>query len=60
MKQYLGERGVSFNEIDVASSKEGREEMVRKTGRMSVPAIEIDGTIIIGFDEAALKEKLGI
>ena len=59
MKQYLEERGISFQEIDVASNKEGREEMVRKTGRMSVPTIDIDGTITIGFDEAALKEKLG-
>jgi len=42
----------------VASNKEGREEMVRKTGRMSVPAVDIDGTIMIGFDEATLKAKL--
>jgi hypothetical protein len=44
----------------VASNKEGRDEMVEKTGRMSVPTIDIDGTIIVGFDETDLKTKLGL
>ena len=34
--------------------------MVRKTGRMTVPTIEIDGVITIGFDEANLKKQLGV
>ncbi len=34
--------------------------MVRKSGRMVVPIIEIDGDIIVGFDQAKLKEKLGL
>jgi glutaredoxin len=44
----------------VANSKEGREEMVRKSGRMSVPTVEIDGEIVVGFDETLLKNKLGV
>jgi len=34
--------------------------MIRKTSQMTVPVIEIDGEIIIGFNEAELKAKLGI
>ena len=44
----------------MVNNKEARDEMVRKTGRMTVPTIEIDGTITVGFDEAALKKQLGI
>ena len=38
-------------------------EMVEKSGQMTVPVIEIDGEILIGFDskiEAQIKQKLGI
>jgi len=38
----------------------GREEMIRKSNQMSVPVIEIDGEITIGFNEAELRKKLGI
>jgi hypothetical protein len=34
--------------------------MIRKSSQMTVPVIEIDGEIIIGFNEAELKAKLGI
>ena len=34
--------------------------MIRKSSQMTVPVIEIDGEIIIGFNEAVLKKKLGI
>jgi hypothetical protein len=33
--------------------------MVKKSGRMSVPTIDIDGVIIVGFDEAGLRQQLG-
>lgn len=34
--------------------------MIRKSSQMTVPVIEIDGEIIIGFNETGLKAKLGI
>ena len=36
------------------------QEMVEKSGQMGVPVIEVDGQIIIGFDEAKLKSVLDI
>jgi len=59
VKQFLEERGVSYQEIDVASDKAGRDEMMSKSGRMAVPVIDIDGVITVGFDEASLKKQLG-
>jgi glutaredoxin 3 len=46
--------------VDVASDKAARDEMVSKSGRLAVPVIEIDGSLIVGFDETALKQKLNL
>ena len=59
-RSFLDTNNISYQDFDVASDKEARKEMVAKSGQMAVPAIEIDGEFIIGFDESALKEKLGI
>jgi hypothetical protein len=34
--------------------------MIRRSNQMSVPVIDIDGDLIIGFDEAKIKARLGI
>ncbi len=60
VKSFLTDNKVTFREINIAEDKAGREEMVRKSGRMVVPIIDIDGDMVIGFDQAKLKEKLGL
>ena len=34
--------------------------MIKKSGQMGVPVIEIDGQFIVGFDKEKIKESLGI
>jgi len=34
--------------------------MVNKSGQRGVPVIDIDGTIIVGFNQAAIDETLGL
>ena len=34
--------------------------MVRKSGQMGVPVVEIDGDIAVGYNESWLKQKLGL
>ena len=58
--KFLEENGFSFQDINVASDKTAREEMIRKSNQITVPVIEIDGDMIVGFNEAQLKTKLGI
>jgi glutaredoxin len=60
VKSYLTENKIAYKEINVAEDRAGRDDMIRKSGKMVVPQIDIDGEIIIGFDKAKLKEKLGI
>jgi glutaredoxin 3 len=60
VKSFLADNKITFKEVNIAEDKEGRDEMVRKSGRMVVPIIDIDGDMVIGFDQTKLKEKLGI
>ena len=59
-KQFLKENNIEFTEYDVSQDKEKAQEMFQKSGQGGVPVIDIDGKIIIGFDEAAIREKLGL
>lgn len=57
-KAYFDENGVEYTEYDVASDGEKRQEMVEMTGQMGVPVIRIGDDVVIGFDEAKIKELL--
>lgn len=59
-KKFLTDNGIAYQDLNVAADREARAEMVRKTGQMGVPVIEIDGDIVVGYDEGWLKEKLGL
>lgn len=58
-KEYFTEKGVAFTDIDVSENTDKQKEMVDKSGQMSVPVIDIDGTIIVGFDKGKIDEALG-
>jgi len=59
-KRYLRERGIRFYDVDVSKDKKAAEEMVRKSGQMGVPVIDINGHIIVGFDRAKIDRLLGL
>ncbi len=57
-KEFLAENKVEFEDIDVSSDQKASEEMVEKSGQMGVPVLDIDGTIIVGFDQEKIKQTL--
>lgn len=59
-KDFLKEKGIAFAEIDVASDSAAANEMVKKSGQMGVPVVDIDGQIIVGWNKNALEEALGL
>ena len=59
-KEFLKENKVSFTNIDVASDQKAAKEMIEKSGQMGVPVIDIDGKIIVGFDEEKLRKLLNL
>ncbi len=57
-KEFLKENKIKFEEINVASNKKAAKEIINKSGQTSVPVIDIDGKLILGFDELKLKKAL--
>jgi glutaredoxin-like YruB-family protein len=60
VKDFLKEHNINFTEINVGLDREKAEEMIKKSGQIGVPVIEIDGKIIVGFDKKRISELLGI
>ncbi len=51
---------MEFDDIDVSANQEAAQEMIQKSGQMGVPVIDIQGEIIVGFDQERIKTTLGI
>ena len=50
-RALLKSKGVSFREIDIESQPEQREEMIRRSGRRTVPQIYIGARHVGGSDD---------
>jgi glutaredoxin len=59
-KDYFKEKGVAYEDFDVAADQTKRKEMVEKSGQLGVPVIQIGNNIIIGFNKPKVMELLGI
>lgn len=55
-KEFLKKNNVKFKSVDVSSNSKAAQEMMKKSGQMGVPVIDVDGKIVIGFDEDKLKK----
>ena len=59
-KQFLEDNHIDFENIDVSSNQAAGEEMIKKSGQMGVPVLDIDGEIIVGLDKDKIKAALGL
>lgn len=57
-KNYLASKNVPFEDIDVSRNREAAMEMIQKSGQRGVPVIEINGEIIVGFNQAEIDRLL--
>lgn len=60
LKNFLKERNIQFEDIDVSQNEIAQKEMIEKSGQYGVPVVDIDGQIIIGFDQDKIKKLLKI
>ena len=60
LKQFLKEHNVAFEDNDVATDRAKAQEMMRASGQMGVPVLDIEGEIIVGFEKEKIKSALGI
>lgn len=42
----------------MATDLQARDEMIRKSGQLGVPVIDVNGSIIVGFNRARLDQLL--
>jgi glutaredoxin 3 len=59
-KDFFTENNVAYIDHNVSDDLAARQEMITKSGQMGVPVIMIGDEIVVGFDEDALREKLGL
>ena len=59
-KEYMKAKNIPYTEYNVASDLDRRKEMIDKSGQMGVPVIDIDGKIMVGFEEGEFAAALGM
>ena len=59
-KDFFKVHDVAYDAKDVLSDIPARQEMMKISGQMGVPVINIEGKIIVGFDEETIAKELGI
>ncbi|MCF7929034.1 MAG: glutathione S-transferase N-terminal domain-containing protein [Spirochaetales bacterium] len=57
-KQYFRENRISFKEYNVAKDLRRADEMMKKSGQMGVPVIDIHGKVIVGFNQSEIEKAL--
>lgn len=60
LKNWLRKNNIPFTDIDVSRDQHAAEELVRRSGQQGVPQTEINGQIVVGFNQQRLKELLEI
>jgi glutaredoxin-like YruB-family protein len=60
LKNYLKEKGIEYEEIDVSTDLGAQKEMIDKSGQMGVPVSIIGEEVIVGFDRERIAELLSI
>jgi glutaredoxin-like YruB-family protein len=58
VKNFLRKHGIRYSEVDVASDQNAAQAMVSKSGQQGVPQTEINGEMVIGFDQTKLNRLL--
>ena len=59
-KKYFRQNKVRFRDVDVSRDQTAARDMVRRSGQMGVPVIDIGGKIIVGFDKPKINQLLGL
>ena len=59
-KQYFRQKKVRFRDVDVSRDPVAARDLVRRSGQMGVPVIDIGGKIIVGFDRPKIDQLLGL
>ena len=60
LKGYFKKHGIEFEDIDISKDEQQLQKMIKDSGQMGVPVVDIDGEVIIGFDKEKIDKLLKI
>lgn len=60
LKTWLQKNNIRYADIDISRDQRAAEELVKRSGQQGVPQTDINGQIVVGFNQPRLKELLGI
>jgi glutaredoxin 3 len=60
MKDYLKEKGINYEEINIQENEAARKKMEEISGQKNVPVTVIDGQVLTGWDKVKLNQLLEI
>lgn len=58
VKTYLSSKNVSFTDINVEQDPKGRDAWKALSPDLTVPVMDIEGQIIVGFDKEKIDQYL--
>lgn len=59
-EELFKQHKIKFTNIYVDKDHKAAQEMIKKSGQMGVPVIDIDGQIIVGYDVDSIKKALNL
>ncbi len=59
-KNYMRSKGIRFRDVDVSRDQAAARDLVKRSGQMGVPVIDIGGKLVVGFDRPKIDHLLGI
>ncbi|MBI1841901.1 MAG: glutaredoxin family protein [Verrucomicrobia bacterium] len=54
-QEWLDERGIHYETLDVTASERARDEMEELSGQTLAPVIDVDGEVLADFDVEQLE-----
>ena len=60
LKGYLDSKKIKYTDLDISADPQLVGEMIEKSNQMTAPVVDIEGEIIVGFDQEKIDTILGI
>ena len=59
-KSFFRQNGIPFRDIDVTRDQAAARDMIRRSGQSGVPVIDINGKIVVGFNQQKIRQLLNL
>lgn len=60
LKDFLAQNKVDYEDIDVSNDYNGAMEMIRLSGQRGVPVADVNGNVVVGFDQQRISRLLNL